>query len=643
VLKTQIIDLSFSLEYRSLLAFIFYYLKLKKMLKTSNLIDSLLMKPFNTFGQLIDYSDRNYNNPSALNYRPLCESGKKYEEGKWKSISTHDFFRQVRFLALGMRKLGFKKGDTVGVQARPSPFWIMADLAIISAGGISVPLFAHMAEEIRDYEIRDAKMEWMIAVGQESISTLGGSIGFFEKVIGFDIDASTNDRFISSDDVMKLGRQVLEENPNAFDEMVLGQDPDDVVTIIYTSGSTGFPKGVMLTHRNLISQVKGSHARMPLHLDSDRVLSALPLAHIFERMVDYYYISGGVSLYFMDDIKNLSEIYREVKPTIHIVVPKILERIYAKITNKILSMPFLLRQLASLALWLAQQEKVNWWQNILRASFDAILYGRFREAMGGCLRGVISGGAALRKDLNVFFVNIGIPVHQGYGLTETSPVLTVNPYTKNKPGTVGIPYPRVKIKIADDGEILAKGPNVMKGYYNKPEETAAVFTADGWFKTGDLGSIDEEGFLTITGRIKEVLKTSGGKMITPVPIEEKLTKSPLIDIAMVVGEGKNYVTCLLFPDLDAIHEMKKRFSMEELSDEEFLKTSHVEKRIEKLIDKVNRQVNEWEKIRDWRFSLEKLTVAGGELTPTLKLRRHKVREKFKDLIETMYQESGVKI
>lgn len=601
------------------------------------------MKPFNTFGQLIEYTDRNYNNPTAMNYRPLSESGKKYEEGKWKSISTHDFFRQVRNLALGLRKLGLKKGDSVGIQARPSPFWIMADLAIISAGGISVPLFAHMAEEIRDYEIRDAKMKWMIAVGHESIEALSGSIGFFHKVIGFDIDTAKDDVFITAEEVMAMGHQVLEEDATAFDNMVAGQDPDDVVTIIYTSGSTGFPKGVMLTHRNLISQVKGSHARMPLHLEEDRVLSALPLAHIFERMVDYYYVSGGVSLYYMDDIRNLSEIYREVKPTVHIVVPKILERIYAKITTKILSMPFLLRQLASLALWLAQQEKVNWWQNILRASFDAILYGRFREAMGGCLRGVISGGAALRKDLNVFFVNIGIPVHQGYGLTETSPVLCVNPYTKNKPGTVGIPYPRVKIKISDEGEILAKGPNVMKGYYNKPEETAAVFTEDGWFKTGDLGTIDEEGFLTITGRIKEVLKTSGGKMITPVPIEEKLTKSPLIDMAMVVGEGRGYVTCLLFPDLDAIREMKKRFNMEALSDEEFLKTSHVENRIEKLIDKVNRQVNEWEKIRGWRFCLEKLSIASGELTPTLKIRRHKVREKFKDLIEAMYNESGVKV
>lgn len=568
-----------------------------------------------------------YRNASALNMR---------FQGAWCSTSTEAFAQSVRRLALGLIRLGVKRGDTVGIIAQPSPHWLMFDLAAMVAGAVSVPMFPTIAPDNLAFQLTDADMRFIFVDGEEPWAAIEPFAGRFKSIVTRGVSARHKNR-VDVTQVGALGDDVSRENPQAYAIAASQAREDDVATIIYTSGSTGMPKGVALTHENLLSQIQAATLRFPLDPAEDCALSCLPLAHVFERMCMYYYLASGVSIYFADDVKNVGELLRDVKPTIITLVPRLLEKMYVKIAAKLIEGTSLKQRIGRWAFSRAEafrpKEKQRDWR--LQVA-DPLVYRKLRDALGGRLRNVIVGGAALSPKLHRFFLNVGIPLYVGYGLTEASPVLCTNYADHNRVGTVGKPFPGVEVQISEQGEIIARGPNIMRGYYGNDAATARVIDAEGWLHTGDRGTIDEDGFVTITGRIKELYKTSNGKYVSPVPIEQSLSISNLIDTAMLVAEGRPYVTCLLFPDPEAVRRQKELVGMADVSDEAFLASEPVKQELTKLIAKINESLNRWERVRDYRFVTAPISIETEELTPTMKVRRHVINARYGTLIEEMY-------
>lgn len=436
----------------------------------------------------------------------------------------------------------------------------------------------------------------------------------FETLISME---PQDDAFLGYNELLEVGRLADDEHPTRYAQLGESVQPNDLSTIYYTSGSTGQPKGVEITHANIMSQIRAACKRVPL-FPGDKALSCLPLAHSFERFLVYYYLASGVPVYFNSDISHLGDDLRDVAPTIIGVVPRILEKLSGHFREKIEESSRLRRKIGRMALrWALAHEPSSvskGWRGIFA---NAIVFRKLREATGGCLRIVVAGGAALSPDLNRFFVNAGVPVYQGYGLTEASPVNAVNSPSAQRIGTVGKPFPGVHIRISDEGEILAKGPNIMRRYHNLPEATARTIDSDGCLHTGDLGRLDEEGYLIVTGRKKELLKTSSGEYIVPDAIEHMLNASHLIDMSIIIGEGRPYVTCLMFSALKL--------------------TIESETSVKDLVMSVNAKLEHWEQIRIYRILDDTLSVQNGMLTPTMKLKRHKVYEKYDDIIREMYE------
>ncbi len=589
------------------------------------------METFTTLPEMIRYVMNTYRNSAAFNYR---------DGNEWRSISTELFLEKVRRLSLGLKRMGLKKGECVGILAKPSPYWLIIDLATMIAGGVSVPLFPYVSQENFFYQVADCNMQLLFVVSQELWDTYNHQSDSFRKIITLDVNIEKTHGVMDMREVMLLGDKESESDPSLYIKLGDQIQENDLATIIYTSGSTGQPKGVELTHRNIISQTHAGHVRLNLNPRDDRVISMLPLAHIFERTLMYYYISSGVSVYFVDEIKNLVQLCQEVKPTITAVVPRILEKVYSRMENAVEKAPYLKKKIARWAFSLASNSTRTPLCSLQSIVAKRLVFNKLKNTLGGKFRVIISGGASLPEDLCRFFLNVGIPVFQGYGLTETSPVLATNFPGYNKPGTVGPIFPGVEISFGTGGEILARGPNVMRGYHNRPKRTAQSIDSEGWFHTGDVGSLDKDGFLKVTGRVKEIFKTSNGKMVSPIPIEQALSKSHIIDMAMVIAEGRKFVTTLLFPDLDILATYKSQHNASHFTDEEFLDSETVREEIAELLKTVNHNLNRWEKVRKYCFISRALSVEKGELTPTLKIRRKAVEEKYSSLIESMYQEAS---
>jgi long-chain acyl-CoA synthetase len=587
------------------------------------------MEQYTTLPRMIRYVLNTYRNSSAFNYR---------EGGEWRHISTEIFLEKIRRLSLGLRKLGLKKGDCVGLMAKPSPYWLIIDLSIIIAGGVSVPLFPFVSRKNFEYQVHDSNMKYLFVVGQELWSTYSEFRHLFHKVITLDVPEEEKSDLVDMRHVMLMGDKVSEEDPALYINMSTLAKDSDLATIIYTSGSTGQPKGVELTHKNFVAQIKAGHVRLPLDPRTDKALSCLPLAHIFERTLVYFYISSGASIYFVDDIKKVAEIAREIKPTVAAMVPRLIEKIFAKMESSIDNAPTIKRTLGKWAMRLANISTPSSFQRLQTRFAEKLVYSKLRRALGGNFRAILLGGASLNPKLCQFFLNIGVPLYQGYGLTETSPVISMNFPGNNKVGTVGLAFPEVDLALTEDGEIITRGPSVMRGYHNNDEATSTVIDAEGWFHTGDKGTIDEEGYLKVTGRVKEIFKTSGGKMVSPVPIEQALSMAPLIDMAMVIAEGRRFASCLLFPDFDVLNKLKVQNNGTHFTDEEYLDSDLVRNEIAQLLHQVNDKLNRWEKIRQYRFVTAHISVETGELTPTLKMRRMKIEGEFSNIIESMYQD-----
>lgn len=582
------------------------------------------MKAISTCVELLNHVEKNYQNPKAFNSR---------ENDQWKSISTQEFVQLVKYLTLGLHDLGLKKGDRVGILAYSSPQWAIADMAIMMAGGVAVPLFANISDENFTYEVTQTDTKLIFVGGVEQWAVFNHHQHLFNKAIAIG-DFSKNPKTIAFAELIEKGKRLNAQQPDLYKTLQDAIQPTDLSTIIYTSGSTGVPKGVMLTQKNITCELNYD----PYHWDinKDRYLSILPLEHVFGHSINLWVMLWGISIYYTNDYKNLGAIANEVKPTAIVVVPRLLEKVYARMVEKVHATNGLKHKLGMLGLKYARQTHSSLTKTLLTPVLDKLVYSKFRDALGGKLRVVISGGAALDPILHHFFHEIGIPIYEGWGMTEACPVC-VNIPSNIKIGTVGPVIAPHKLKITPEGEILVHGPLVMQGYYQNPEATALALDKDGWLHTGDRGKIDEKGRLKISGRMKELYKTSTGEYVAPVPIEQALSRDPLIESAMVVADGRKFASCLLFPNHDVMTRLKVQ-NHASLSDEAFLKSDFIGEVIKNLLEGVNTHLNHWEQIRAYQFVLKPLTIQDGELTPSMKIRREVVAKKYKQLIDAMYQE-----
>jgi len=570
-----------------------------------------------------------YNKPNAL--------GAKVN-GQWKTYSTEEFVETVNNLSYGLYNLGIEHEGKIAIIANNRPEWVFADFAIQQAGAVSVPVYPTISENDLGFILNDAKVKYIFV----------SSADLYKKVKAVAANAPSVKEIYTFDNVegAKSWMEVVEngkQNPKANEIQAIKDSikPNDLFSILYTSGTTGTPKGVMLSHDNLISNSVACKVVAPFE-PHWKALSFLPLNHIYERMLSTLYLYLGVSIYYAESLETIGDNLKEVKPHIFGTVPRLLEKVYDKIVAKGEELTGIKRKLFFWALDLGLKYELHgkngaWYEFKLKIA-NKIIFSKWREALGGNVVAVASGGAALQARLARVFNAGGIRVLEGYGLTETSPVIAVNTYDPNgiKFGTVGLVIDKVQVKIAEDGEILAKGPNIMLGYYNNPTATAEVIDKDGWFHTGDIGVFEDNKFLKITDRKKEIFKTSGGKYIAPVMIENKLKESPYIEQVMVIGESQKFASALIVPAFAALKDYCSKNNIEYNSNETVIENAAVKKLIADEVEKVNTQLAQYEKIKRPELLSREWSIDKGEMTPKLSLKRKVIMANNKAVIDRIY-------
>ncbi len=559
-------------------------------------------------------------------------------DGHWTPLSSQQMQDAANLVSLGLLALGLKPHDKVAIISMNRPEWMMADFGIAQIGGVSVPMYPSITVEDYKYIFADAGVRAVFVADQKLYDKV------MEAIKELDIPAAnifTFDKIAGArhlDELLDMGKKGRLAD---LEPLKAAVQPDDLLTLIYTSGTTGQPKGVMLSHDNLLSNCRGSQRFVPVN-KNDKALSFLPLCHIFERMVTYLYMINGVSIYYAESMEVIADNLREVNPQIFTTVPRLLEKVYDKIVAKGHELEGVKKSLFFWALDLGlkfdTQKDQGFFYNAQLALANKLIFNKWREALGGNLRCIVSGGGALQPRLARVFWAAGIPVMEGYGLTETSPVIAVGGYEaeNNMIGTVGRIIDGVEVHIAADGEILMKSAGVMKGYYNKPELTAEVFDAEGWFHTGDIGELVNGTFLKITDRKKEMFKTSGGKYIAPQVIEGKLKEDPLIEQAMVVGADQKFPSALVVPSFADLKGWCKRNGVPDASNAELIKNEKVVAHFDGLVKKYNQSFAQWEQVKRIVLLPEQWTVESGEMTPTMKVKRKIITENNKAAIEGMY-------
>lgn len=569
--------------------------------------------------------------------------------GVYNSLSYKDLREMVELVAYGLAAIGIKKGDKVGIVSGNRIEWIVVDFAMTTTGIIDVPVYPTLTPKQIKYIFNDAGIKATFVSNQFQLSKIEkiyDETASLEKVIIFtDKGISDSEYLLSLKELMELGKDFKGKNPDYWMNMIKKIKPEDILTIIYTSGTTGEPKGVVLTHKNLVSNILSAIEVIPM-TSQDTFLSYLPFSHSFERMAGFYAaFACGATVALAESIDTVAQNMLEVRPTVMTSVPRLFERLYNKIIKTVKSGPALRKKIFYWAVKVgkdytkaSKKGKLSIWLKLQYSFANKLVFSKLKEKIGGRIKFFVSGGAALAKELGEFFEAIGVKIIEGYGLTETSPVLTVNRFDDYKFGTVGKPIPGVEIKIAQDGEILARGSNVMLGYYNNPESTAEVIDKDDWFYTGDIGYFDEDGFLVITDRKKHIFVSSGGKNIAPQPIESLLTQSNFIDQVVVIGEGKPFLTALVVPDFETLKDYAKQNRFEYRNEKELLHLDKIYRVFEMEIKRINKELAQHEHIRKFRLLEKPFTIEEGELTPTLKVKRKVVEEKYKNLIEQMYEE-----
>jgi len=588
-----------------------------------------------TVSQILLNAVRSFPKPDLLLHK---------EKGKYVPISNDEFGRRVRHLALGLRDLGCKRGDKIVILAENSPQWTIADFAGICLGAVTVPIYPTLVPEQIRYIIDDSDASMVMCSSPELWRKLAAVKTHLTKVGHFIFfQTPVPEGALGLEVITDRGRKMDDELPALFEGIARAVRPDDLASIIYTSGTTGTPKGVMLTHGNFLSNVK-TLASVVRFSDPDYVLSFLPLSHVLERMAVWAFLSKGCSIAYAESVETVAENLLEIRPQIMISVPRLFEKLYAKIMDNVMSGSALKKKIFFWAVRTGNDyvrrtgrgRKVPAGLRMKRRLAHRLVFSKILEKTGGRVRFFVSGGAPLSKDIAEFFGAIGLVVLEGYGLTETSPVIAVNTFEDLKFGTVGKPIPGVEVKIADDGEILARGPSIMKGYYKKEAETREVFDDQGWFHTGDVGHLDEDGFLVITDRKKDLIVTAGGKNVAPQPIENLIKRNPYIANAVVVGGRRKFISAIIVPDLEKLEGYARLNRIAFGSARELLAAADVKKFLLEEIERSTPDLAPYEKVKKIILLERDFDIEKEELTPTLKVKRAKVEEKYKDLIDSLY-------
>ena len=601
--------------------------------RTANETESVPM----TIADLFLLARQTYQRKDALNFK---------FEGNWHAISSDDIIRRTINIALGLYSLGHRKGDRAAILAPNSPEWTFADAGCQFAGIIDVPIYTTLALDSVAYILNDseAKVIFLENVSAyQKLAEILDDVASLEAIVFFDEKGVTAENAISLAELESRGQSLGNDNPSLIGELVGAVLPPDIATLIYTSGTTGESKGVMLSHSNIISNVIAAAEKYEFE-GRDIALSVLPLSHIFERTGMYVYIMYGLAVYYAESIEKVPENLREVKPTIFIGVPRIFDKVYerARITAAQSSQfrerifDWAINVAKEYALAKASGVAISVSLSAKHGIADKIVYQKFRDFFGGNLRFCITGGAALPDEIYLIFTGAGIGIMQGYGLTETSPVISSNNPENSRVGTVGQPIRDVKVRIALDGEIETRGPGVMLGYYHKDEATKQAFTSDGWFRTGDIGEIDADGFLKITDRKKELFKTSGGKYIAPSPIEQMIKASRFISQVVLVGNERKFAAALIVPNFEMLESYSRLKGLDLTSPAELCKNEKIIDLIERQVAKETLKLAQFEKVKRIALLDHELTVDGGELTPTLKIKRRVIDEKYRSIIDGFY-------
>ena len=579
----------------------------------------------------------------AIDHHPRPDAQLYREGGTWKSYSSFEMLRRIAGLSRALADLGIEKGDRVGLFAPNCPVWHVADFAILGLGAVNVPVYFKESDERMAYILNHSGAKVVISAGAEQaqrILACRPRLQHLQHVICADAPADLAGDFLRYESLIaSAGEPAIA----AYRRRALDASPSDLATIIYTSGTTGEPKGVMLTHSNFTSNVIDGWNRQD-YAQQDLALEFLPLSHVYERMMGYGYLFRGIAIAYVERMEEVAQALLEVRPTVAAAVPRFFEKIYANLMEKGHKATGLKRKLFDWSLrvaaaatpWRAYARPASLWVKLEWLLADRLVYTKIRAGLGGRVRAFISGGAPLSRDLTEFFAAIGVDIHQGYGLTETSPIVSNNLPGSNRIGSVGRPIPNVEVRIADDGEILVRGPCVMQGYYLKPGETREVMGGDGWLRTGDIGRLDEDGFLYVTDRKKDLIKTAAGKFVAPQPIENRLKTSPFILNAVVVGDKRKFIAALVVPHFANVEARAKEMGLTFSSPAEIAAHPWVRELIGKEIERLTAHLAQYECIKRFGLLDHDLTFDGGQLTYTMKLRRRVVEQRYSTAIEQLY-------
>ena len=592
-----------------------------------------------TLAELFLRSARKHDLQNVLTYK---------RDGEWRRISSSELLNRAKNIAAGLHSLGLRKTDRAAILAPNSPEWTLADAGCQFAGVVDVPIYTTLSPSAVKYILNDSGAKVLFLEDRESYERIEDVFPFtpeLRQIVFLDEVASVPEA-ISLGDLEEQGRGELAADTGLVDRLSGEIKGSDVATLIYTSGTTSEPKGVMLTHTNVISNVIDAAEKFTFS-GQDISLSVLPLSHIFERTGMYVYIYFGMMVHYAESIEKVPDNLQEVRPTIFIGVPRIFEKVYAKaklnaarssrIKEKIFDWAMVIAREAALAK--EHGKPLSGPMRMQHSLADKLVYKKLREFFGGRLRFCITGGAAISDDIYLVFTGAGIPIMQGYGLTETSPVISSNNPSAGKLGTVGKPIRNVSVRIAADGEIEVIGPGVMLGYFNQDTATQEAFTEDGWFKTGDIGKLDADGFLTITDRKKELFKTSGGKYIAPSRIEQMISASRFVSQAVLVGNDRKFPAALIVPNFEQLDSYAKIKGINVRSRSEYCSHPKIIDLFERQIEALTKELSRFETVKRFALIEREFTVEGGELTPTLKVKRRVIDEKYRHIIDRLYSEA----
>ena len=561
------------------------------------------------------------------------------KNGEWIETSTKEYLNKANALSRALLKLGVQKDDKIAVICTTNRTeWCIVDIAVLQLGAQTVPIYPNISSEDYQYVLSHSEASYCFVSDRE----------VFDKALKVKTKTKLKDIYSFDEledcenysNLFEMGKD--KSNQKDLETRKANVKETDLATLIYTSGTTGKPKGVMLSHRNIVQNVLASIPRLPLIQGASRVLSFLPLCHIFERVLIYVYQHAGVSVYFAESLETIGADAQEIKPNLMSVVPRLLEKVFNKIYAKGSELKGLKKKLFFWAVALGERFEPyranGWWYEVQLKIAKKLIFSKWRAGLGGELHTMVCGSAALHPRLSRVFCASGMMVMEGYGLTETSPVVSVGMQANKffKIGTVGKPIHNVEVKIAEDGEILIKGPNVMQGYYKDPERTASVMTAD-YFHTGDKGELDGEGFLKITGRKKEMFKTSGGKYIIPTLIENALKESNFIEQVMVIGENQKMPAALIQPNFEFLLEWIERKNLKiDKTPESIVSSAEVQKRIQKEVDDCNNRFGKWEQVKRFELTSDEWSIDNGQLTPTMKMKRNMILKIYASLVQKIY-------